>query len=319
MNTLKIYPKKLRNIIVKSIERAGQKLSPEKYNNRIIIFSAIIAIIAGIIFYLTNIKIYFTPLVFIVALIFFLFKINLEANARIQKMEKIFPDVISLMSSNLKAGMTIDRSFLLSAREEFAPLDEEILKTGKDISTGNSVVYSLNALSKRIGSEKISKTILLIISGIRAGGNISDLLEQTSSNMREKEFIEKRASSNILMYVIFIFFAIGVGAPLLFALSSVLVEIIINLSAQIPAMDPGQFSLPFSFSGIGITSTFVIYFSVVFLIATDITSSLIIGVVNKGDSKAGLRYLIPLIASSIGIFFIVRVFLLNFLLNVFAF
>ena len=34
------------------------------------------------------------------------------------------------------------------------------------------------------------------------------MLEQTAGNMKEKEFIEKRAASNILMYVIFIFFAI---------------------------------------------------------------------------------------------------------------
>ena len=90
-------------------------------------------------------------------------------------------------------------------------------------------------MSERIGSEKISKIILLIISGLKAGGNISELLEETAASMREKEFIEKRATSNILMYVIFIFFAIGVGAPVLFALSSILVEVIVSLSSQVPS------------------------------------------------------------------------------------
>ena len=74
-------------------------------------------------------------------------------------------------------------------------------------------------MSDRIDSEKISKVITLIISGLKAGGNISDLLEQTSKNMKEKEIIEKKAASSILMYVIFIFFAVGIGAPLLFGLS----------------------------------------------------------------------------------------------------
>ena len=64
-------------------------------------------------------------------------------------------------------------------------------------------------MSKRIDSEKISRVITLIISGIKAGGNISDLLEQTSKNMKEKEIIEKKAASTILMYVIFIFFALS--------------------------------------------------------------------------------------------------------------
>jgi hypothetical protein len=106
-------------------------------------------------------------------------------------------------------------------------------------------------MSERIGSEKISKIILLIISGLKAGGNISELLEETAASMREKEFIEKRATSNILMYVIFIFFAIGVGAPVLFALSSILVEVIVSLSSQVPSgAATAGLNTPFSFNEI---------------------------------------------------------------------
>lgn len=47
-------------------------------------------------------------------------------------------------------------------------------------------------MSERIDSEKISRVITLITSGLKAGGNISDLLEQTSRNMKEKEIIEKK-------------------------------------------------------------------------------------------------------------------------------
>ena len=75
------------------------------------------------------------------------------------------------MSSNLRAGLTIDRAMLLSSKEEFYPLNEEILKAGKDIATGKSVEFALLEMSKRINSNKIDKTILLIISGIKADLN----------------------------------------------------------------------------------------------------------------------------------------------------
>jgi len=123
----------------------------------------------------------------------------------IKKMELVFPDFISLMSSNLRAGMTVDRALLMSARKEFAPLDKEISQVGKDILTGREINESMKDLGRRTKSEEIQKTIQLIISGIRSGGNLSVLLEETATNMRERVFVKKRASSNVLMYVIFMF------------------------------------------------------------------------------------------------------------------
>ena len=74
-------------------------------------------------------------------------------------MEEAFPDFIQLMSSNLRAGITVDRSFMLSARPEFFPLDDEISKAGREIATGQDTGRALLNMSERIGSEKIEKTI----------------------------------------------------------------------------------------------------------------------------------------------------------------
>ncbi len=307
MNTLNIYPKKLRKLIIKSITLTEVSPSPERYNKKILLASLISSIFFLGLFYIIKVALYYSIALFFATWIILIFRINLQASAKIRKMEDNFPDVISLMASNLKSGMTIDKSFLLSARKEFAPLDKEILKTGKDIATGNTVISALKSMNDRIGSEKISKVVMLIISGLKSGGNISDLLEETSSNMREKEFVEKRAASNVLMYVIFIFFAIGAGAPALFALSSVLVEVIINIASQLPpTTGTSQFSSIVSFNKIGITPQFIIYFAVFFLITTDLISSLIIGTINKGESKTGLKYFLPLLIFSLGLFFVIR-------------
>jgi len=315
MNTLKFYPKKIRKDYVKNINDSGMKLSPEKYHNFVFTISFIAAIICSSLFYFLKINMAYSLLVFILMNIFFYFRVSLMASARIKKMENVFPDVISLMASNLRSGITVDMAFLLSARPEFKPLDEEILKTGKDVATGKEIVYALKTMGDRIGSEKISKTISLITSGLRAGGNISDLLEQTSRNMKEKAIIEKKAASSILMYVIFIFFAVGVGAPVLFGLSSVLVEIVINLGSKIPDVGSAEIALPFTFNKVSISLNFVIYFSVFFMIITNLISSLVMGLVNKGEGKAGLRLFIPLIVLSLSIFYIIRVFLSKILME----
>jgi len=319
MNTLKFYPKKIRKDYEKNIINAGIKTSPEKYHNSIFWFTLILSVVSLVIFYLMSINLVFSIMVFVFLQIFYYFRVNLKAAARIKKMEDIFPDVISLMASNLRSGITIDRAFLLAVRPEFAPLDQEILKAGKEISTGQDIVYAFKRMSERISSEKISKVVTLVISGLKAGGNISELLDQTSRNMKEKEIIEQKSRSTILMYVIFIFFAVGIGAPILFGLSSVLVEIVISLTSKLPDMATSQTNLPFAFNKIAISVNFVIYFSLIFIAITDLISCLVIGLVNKGEGKAGLRLYIPLLLMSISIFFIIRSVLSGILKNAISF
>lgn len=315
MNTLRFYPKKLRDIYERNIINSGITISPERYHNSKFKLIIILTIISFIAFYFFTNPLY-ALLVFIFLNIFFYFKISIKASARIKEIEIIFPDVISLMASNLRSGITTDRAFFLSARPEFDPLGKEILKAGKEIATGKDIIEALKNMSKRIDSEKISKIITLIISGLKAGGNISDLLEETSKNMKEKEIIEKKAATTISMYVIFIFIAAGIGAPILFGLSSVLVEIVINLASKTPDLTVTQMNLPLTFSKIPVSVDFIIYFSIAFIIVTDLISCLVIGLVNKGQAKTGLKLFIPLLALSLALFLIIRIVLSKVLINI---
>jgi len=315
MNTLKFYPKKIGDRYVKNIRNAGIDDASGKYHNRIFWSSLILTVIVSTAFYFLSVKMYFAILFLLFYHAFFYFKISLQAAARIKQMETVFPDVVSLMASNLRSGITIDKAFLLAARPEFHPLDEEILRTGKDITTGQDIIYALKKMSERVESEKIDKVVMLIISGLKAGGNMSDLLEHTARNMKKREILEKKSRSTILMYVIFIFFAVGIGAPVLFGLSSVLVEIIIELTSKLPETASTQGSLPFTFQEVSISLNFVIYFSMAFIIVSDFISSMVMGLVRKGDSNEGLKYFLPLVLLSIAVFFLVRILLSGILLS----
>lgn len=235
-----------------------------------------------------------------------------KISGRIKKIESVFPDFLQLMSSNLRAGMTIDKAILLSSRPEFAPLDQEILKTGKDIATSKNIESALLDLSKRIGSEKIHKTMLLIISGIRSGGDLAVLLEETSRSMREREFIEKKAYTNVLMYVIFIFLVVSIFAPALFSLSNILVEILTKILSNVPKVD-SAIAMPFTLSRINVSTQFTNYFSIAFIITIDFLASLILGLISKGEEKQGLKYF-PIIAIlSLTVFFAAKLLISNFM------
>jgi len=283
---------------------------------RLVIFSIIFSLIVSSLIFLfyKTILIFIISFVLILSLIFIIIKVRiiLKKSARIKKIETVFPDFLQLMSSNLRAGMTIDKALLLSSRPEFSPLDAEILKTGKDITVGKNMEEALIDLSKRIGSPKINKIIFLINSGISAGGDLAILLEETARSMRGREVLEKKASANVLMYVIFIFLTVSIFAPALFSLSNVLVGILTEIFAGIPDIETTS-NIPFTLSKISISTNFILYFSVIFIIIIDIFSSFVLGLVNKGEEKEGFKYLPIIVVLSLGVFFITRIVLNNFL------
>ena len=304
-------------------EKSDKAAKPRKKASTLRVFAyfvVVMLVITAVYYFLTrnasNSFFVFSGAVLLFSVYIYMRK-KLKRFYEIKKMEQVFPDFISLMSSNLRAGMTVDRALVLSARKEFAPLDKEIMQVGKDILTAREISEALYDMGQRIGSDEIRKTIQLIISGIRSGGSLSVLLEQTSNNMRERNFVKKRAASNVLMYVIFIFFAVAFGAPLLFALSSVLVEIMSSIFANVPTTATNA-NLPFTISSINISLNFVIYYSSFFIVASAILASLILGLVSNGNEKEGLKYTIPLILIGLVVFFLARMILSGYFSDVFA-
>lgn len=299
--------------IVKTKIHEGRKIEIRK---KIIFIGVFLGLIAFTLLLLVYKKLITAFVGFaVVAGLFFVYiylKSRSRKNEKIRKIESSFPDFLQLMASNLRAGMTVDRAMLLSSRPEFAPLDKEILNVGKDIATGRSIETALLDMSKRIKSEKVEKTILLIISGIRSGGDLAILLEQTATRMREKEFIEKKAASNILMYNIFVFIAASFGAPVLFSLSTLLVETLSNTLTNMPSVDATYTNLPIALSSINVSVNFIKYFSLFFIVVTDVLAALVLGLVSKGEEREGFKYIIPMLVISLSIFFIIRIVLSGF-------
>ncbi len=238
-------------------------------------------------------------------------KVKFEEYNKIKKMEAAFPDFLQLMASNLRAGMPTDHALLMSARKEFDPLDKEIVNLGKEFMTGKDIESAMYEMGQRTNSKKIQRTISLILSGLKSGGNIAILLEETAANARERYFIQKRAASNVLMYTIFIFVAITFGAPGLFGLSTVLVEVLTSVLSGIPQMEMTT-SLPFTLSKIDLPVSVIIYFSVIFLFAINIIGSMVLGLVSKGSEKEGIKYALPLTILSMTVFFSVRIILTKY-------
>jgi len=310
------YPKKIKENYEKILIYAQIKTRPKRFLGFVLFFGFGLALAVSLM-----ISRFIKMPLFLVGLSTFLlfeflvyFVIMMRVDAKANFVEIILPDVLQLMASNLRAGLTIDRSFILSARPEFGSFQDDIDRVGKEITMGKELEDALLELKDRIKSEKLEKTVLLIVAGLRSGGHLASLLEQTAKNLRDQKFVDEKIKTNVMMYVIFIFVAVGIGSPLLFGLSSVLVEVLTKtLSSVVLPETTGGPSMPMSFGQVSISVKFVITYSIVSLTMTSIMGSMIIGLINKGKKKEGAKYIPLLIGLTLGLFFLVRLVMRGFI------
>jgi archaellum biogenesis protein FlaJ (TadC family) len=151
---------------------------------------------------------------------------------------------------------------------------------------------------------------------MRKGGEIASLLEQTASDIRNLKVLKKEISAQVGMYTIFIFITIGIAAPLLFAFSFHLVETMIKIGSNIDVNDSfGYASVgPINFKGIGgISTSFLRGFSIATLTIASFFGSLLLGLLQEGKEKAGIKYIPILLSLNMAIYFLAKLILSNLL------
>jgi flagellar protein FlaJ len=312
------YPRKILAKYKELLDYANLGIDPYKFTGFVLSFGFVFGWMAGFILgAMFKFNLWFT-----FAIAFFTFEITvyvwllLSVDAKARVIERALPDALQLMSSNLRAGLTPEKALILSARPEFGPLTDEITRVGKDVMIGKEISTALMDMSNRVKSDKLRKTMELIVSGLRSGGELASLIEQTARNLRDQEFVDQKIRSNIRMYVIFIFSAVSFGAPLLYGLSSFLVDVMTNVISKvdIPAENMGTMSMPLTITKVSITPQFVMTYVITSLIMTSVMGSFILGLISKGEEKHGFKLIPILIAISLLVFFSVR-FLVSALLS----
>ena len=230
--------------------------------------------------------------------------LSLMADRRAAAVEEVLPDALVLMSANLRAGMTVDRSLMLSGKHKIGILKDELGRVGRAVSLGKTLEAALADFSGTVRSSKLQGAVRLITSGIRSGGELSMLLDQLAKNMRHQELVEKKTRAMVSSYVTFIVIALAVVAPFLFALSGSLVVLLQGAAAgaTVPMAGSDQGLL----ASTSLSKVFLTRFSVLVLVTAAMMGSLIIGSILRGKAISGIRYILPLGGTMVAMFFLVN-------------
>ena len=304
------------------LERAGLVIEPGNLSKKIFILCILInlAISAFLIYHfsvtygitwatiLASIAalwiLVFAVILFISWVLFYI-AVDLKIFKRKVDIEEVLPDYLQLTAANIKAGMTIDRALWYAVRPRFGVLANEIETVAKETMRGEDLKNALKKFADKYDSLLLKRSISLLIEGIEAGGEIGTLLNKIAINIDENRIMRQEMEANVTTYAIFISFATIAAAPVLFALSGVLIKVIANLSSSLSGVTSSSSAgFALTFSGTGINYKDFKIFAIVSLIITSFFSSVIIATIKKGNAKLGFKYIPLFIVITVTLFLI---------------
>ncbi len=245
----------------------------------------------------------FIGILFLLWLLLYLI-IDLKIFRRRVDIEEVLPDYLQLTSANIRAGMPIDQALWYAVRPRFGVLANEIETVAKETMSGVDLNVALRKFSEKYDSPTLRRSINLLIEGLEAGGEVGDLLNNISINIKKMQLLKREMSANVTTYVIFITAATVFVSPFLFALSGQLLEVITKILSTIKLPATQATALPVKFSQTGLTTADFTAFTIVSLIISSFFSALIVATIRKGEVKAGIKYIPIFIIVSVALYFV---------------
>lgn len=200
---------------VKQIERVGSALAdtfifPEKKRLLLFISSPLIFATAG---FLLLGNLFGLFLSFVLGLGFPGLVVNLARQKRIRDFQSQLVDTLMLLSSSLKAGLSLVEALEVVCDEMPAPAKEEFGLVLKENKLGKTLEDSLISLRQRVDLEEVNLMVSAILVAKETGGELtkvlSRLVETIRDNMKLKEKIATLTLQGRLQGIIMAFMPIA--------------------------------------------------------------------------------------------------------------
>ncbi len=326
-------PKKLRSSLRKYLAQAGIEEPPYKFFGILFWITAVITYFLyvpgiypviknkalAVVFILSFFSWFLIQIILAVLIILAVyFYLNIKIYKRTKELEDALPDYLALVSTNLKGGMSFEKSLWAAVKPEFGILAKEIGLVSKRVATGNDVQDALQDFSDKYNSPILRRSIDLLKGEIVSGGIISGVIDSLVSNLKKTKALKQEMVAATLTYMIFMAAIVVFIMPALFALSKQLLEIILQFGARISTGMASTSSTMFTFTVADINPFHFKVFSIVAISIISIFSSMIISTIEKGDIKGGIKYIPLFLVSSIIMYFIFTIILSTLLGGVIA-
>ena len=220
-----------------------------------------------------------------------------QQEKRLQEIEKSAPDFLRQLSSMLQVGLSFENAMEDMSQYSEGPLYDEMRRTIIEIRMGRNFDEAWAAMSKRLKSRELERIFGIILDGRKSGSSISTVLVDVSDDLRELMALKREKKSAVMMSVMFLLISAIVATPFAFGMVSVYSGFMQSYGLE------SELILTAPIAG----ETYLIIHS--FLVG------FIISIIMYGEIKKGIKFSLPLVAASFGIFYVISTFGPNILIG----
>ncbi|UOY09664.1 type II secretion system F family protein [Methanonatronarchaeum sp. AMET6-2] len=220
---------------------------------------------------------------------------ELEERRR-QKIESQFPDLLRMISSLNRTGMTL-KATIMEISEVQGIIGREVRKIRNSIDWNISVRESLARFAFRMKNKEVLRSIILILEGTRAHSHVSTVLNVATEDINNRELLNKRLRRDILPYIalvwlsfiIFLFTAVVLSNQFLAEMP---------LAEEIENVDQIEFG--FDAQELEMMETLIFHSALLM----GFVSGLVAGELSKGTMYSGLKHALLMVAIAYTLFYL---------------
>lgn len=133
-----------------------------------------------------------------------------------EKIDDALPSLLADITSNVKVGFSLTRSFELAVQTDYGPLSKDLNRMKAQLSWGVPFEEVIRLELKRLDSQVARRTFGVLLNVDQGGGNVEDVLELIQKHTSELHQIAKERKGVLRPYIVttymavFIFLAIAV-------------------------------------------------------------------------------------------------------------
>ena len=317
-------PKSLRPSIREYLSKAGIRSDPFPFFGTLFFFSIILTsflYLSAVYGWLVNLN----PFIFFIGsfLAFFIiamiiigavmtilyFYLDLIIYQRTSAIEVILPDYLQLVSTNVKSGMSFEKSLWFAIKPRFGILGAEMEMVLKRVMTGHDLGDALTEFANKYDSPMLRRTMSLLVGELESGGKISHIVDDLVINLKNNQKLKAEMSASVITYMIFIGAIVIFISPALFALSYNLLKFMDEFITKITSSSIASSTIPIPFKSGVINVDEFRQFSLVAVVVVSVLSSMIVSIIEKGNIRGGIKYIPIFTAGSIFCYFMFMIVL----------
>lgn len=245
----------------------------------------------------------------------FFFEVRLYQ--RVSSIEKGLPGYLREFSTNLRAGEEFVDAFERAITPSLGPLGIDIDRLVIRMRAGDRVADVLASYTSRYDSYLIEETFSVIREAYVGGGGLAPVLDRIADHLDVIDQLKKEAVASIANYMIFMTIVAVIIAPLLFALSYNMLELLQELLKRVAATGSNPY-LPAFVTQFNVSLPDFVAFSRICTGVIAGSAAAIIGTVRSGNVRGSSALIVMYILGSLVVYEIALILLKAFFGVLFA-